>query len=319
MFKNGIIGLLPFILFGCFVLLRNTFYTVGEQEQVIITQFGKPVEEPIDKPGLHFKKPFIQDVNRFDKRILEWDGRAGQMPTKDKTYIDVDTFARWRIANPLLYFQVLRDERSAKSRLDDILGSATRGVIAKHELIEVVRTTKDRVPLSTDLVEGMENSTIGKLYPIRIGRAALEAEIERIAKPTLATYGIELLNVRFKRVNYNASVQENIYNRMISERKQIAERFRSEGDGEAAKIDGSRQRELKKIESEAYKKVQIVRGQADAKATEIYATAYNQSPQAVKFYEFLKTMETYRKSLETDSTVILSTESDFFKYLKSMD
>ncbi|OYP30468.1 protease modulator HflC [Rhodopirellula sp. MGV] len=314
---------LPIALVGLFALaiafiLFSCSYTVSETEQVIVTQFGKPIGEPITNSGLHFKLPFIQEATSFEKRILEWDGRPNEMPTKDKTYIVVDTFGRWRIHDAKQYFLRLRDERSALSRLDDILGSETRNAIAKHELIELVRTTKDRVPLQdTAIIDGPGSA--GTLYPITKGRAKIEQEIFEKSAEKLVDFGIELLDVRFKRINYNDNVQQRIYARMISERQQIAERFRSEGAGEAAKIIGRKERDLLEIESEAYKRVQEIRGEADAKATEIYASAYNQDQQAVSFYQFIKTMETYEEMLGGDSTLVLTTDSDIFKFLKSIN
>jgi membrane protease subunit HflC len=298
--------------------LFSAAYTVSETEQAIITQFGKPVGDPVSDAGLHFKIPFIQDVNRVEKRILEWDGRPNEMPTKDKTYIVVDTFGRWRIHDAKQFFLRLTDERSAQSRLDDILGSETRNAIAKHELIELVRTTKDREP-SRDVTIAEAPGNIGVLYPIKMGRAKIEEEIYQKAAEKLRDFGIELLDVRFKRINYNESVQQRIYDRMISERQQIAERFRSEGAGEAAKIIGKKEKDLLEIESEAYKTIQEIHGTADAKATEIYAQAYNQSEDSSSFYEFIKTMETYKEMLDQDSTMILTTNSDVFKFLKRID
>lgn len=306
------IGLLLLILFF------TAKYTVDETEQIIITQFGKPVGDPITDAGLHFKLPFIQDVTRIEKRMLEWDGRPNEMPTKDKTYIVVDTFGRWRISDAKQFFLRLRDERSAQSRLDDILGSEMRNAIAKHELIEVIRTTKDRKP-DRDAVLVDAPGNVGVLYPISKGRAKIEEEIYREAAEKLSDFGIELLDVRFKRINYNESVRERIYDRMISERQQIAERFRSEGEGEAAIILGKKERDLLKIESEAYKRVQEVQGEADAKASQIYASAYNQSEDSVAFYEFIKTMETYQDMLGGDSTLIMTTGSDIFKFLKHVN
>ena len=315
-------------LAGCFTLivvaiglivLSGAAYTVNMREQVVITQFGEPKGDPVTEAGLKFKIPFIQKVNSFDKRILEWDGLVEQMPTKEKTLIMVDTYARWQISDPLKYFQVLRDERSAQSRLDDILGSETRNTIAKHELIEVIRTTQGRVPEQSEVVaEGDTTGVIGVLPPISRGRSALESDIYETSKVKLGEYGIKLLDVRFKRVNYNQTVERQIYQRMISERKQIADRFRSEGAGEAAKILGKMEKELNTIESEAYKQVQTIMGEADAQATEIYASAYNQSPEAAEFYEFSKTMELYPEMIGGKSTVVLSTDSDLLKYLKGM-
>ena len=304
-----------------FVLL-NSIYTVRPTEQVIITQFGKPRGEPVTTAGLHFKVPFVQVVNRIPKNIQSWDGMRSEMPTKDKLYISVDTFGRWRVTNPLEYFRRLRDERSALSRLEDILGSETRNAVAKHDLIEIVRTDKQRVPLVDETLAEMKegaSGTIGVLTPIRKGRAAIESEIRTAAKAKLAEFGIELLDVRFKRINYNPSVVEKIYERMVSERQQIAAKYRSEGEGAAARIIGDKERDLNQIASEAYKKVQAIRGEADAKATEIYARAYGQRPDAASLYEFLKTMEMYEKVIGSQSTMLLSTDSDLFKFLKRSD
>lgn len=315
------IGFLGILLVGLVVLFSAT-YTVSEQEQVIITQFGDPVGDPITEAGLRFKMPFIQDINRFEKRILPWDGRPSEMPTKDKTYILVDTFARWRIADALEFFRRLRDERSALSRLDDILGSETRNTIARHELIEVIRTTKDRQPAQSETLTAEAAGRTGKvgvLRSIRKGRTLLEREILEASKDKLAGFGIELLDVRFKRINYNETVRRRIYERMISERQQIAELFRSEGQGEAAKVLGNMERDLKEIESGAYRQVQGIKGEADAKATEIYAAAYDQSPESAEFYEFIRTMEIYGDVLAGDNTLIMTTNSDLFRYLKSID
>jgi modulator of FtsH protease HflC len=307
------------LVLGAFVLM-NSIYTVSEVEQVIITQFGKPVGTPVTTAGLKGKLPFIQDVNPIDKRILEWDGSPSDMPTKDKLYISVDLFARWRITDPLQYFLRLRDERSAQSRLDDILGSEIRNAVAKHELIEIIRTTKDRVPLRDTLLTGTELETdVGTLVPIQKGRKLVEQEIFAAAAEKVQVFGIELLDIRFKRINYNESVRPKIYDRMISERRQIAERFLSEGNGEAARIRGNRVRDLDKIQSEAYKSVEEIRGAADAKATEIYAQAYNQSREAVEFYEFTRTMQSYKSIIGKNTTLVLSTDSDLFKFLKGMN
>ncbi len=311
--------LLGIIIAAFLLVVSGALYTVDETEQVIITQFGKPVGEPKTEAGLKFKTPFIQEVNPIDKRILEWDGSPSNMPTKDKLYIAVDLFARWKITDPLQYFLRLRDERSAQSRLDDILGSETRNAVAKHELIELVRTTKDRVPLRDASLSDSEQRTLGGLVPINKGRALVEEEIFAAAAPKVQVFGIELLDIRFKRINYNESVRPKIYERMISERRQIAERFRSEGNGEAARINGNRERELKRIQSEAYREVEEIRGDADAKATEIYAAAYNQTPEAADFYEFQKTMDMYKSVMKDNSTLIMSTTSEAFEYLKSMN
>ena len=316
---NGVrkYGLPGFILLT--VLVYLSAFTVDQTEQVIITQFGKPVREPITEAGLHFKLPLVQQVNRFDKRYLAWDGPMVEMSTKDKTYVQVDTFARWRITDPLRYYLRLRDERSAQSRLEDILGSETRTAIARHELIEAVRTEKDRQPLRDESLAGSSAGGLGTLRPIGVGRVAIEKSVFDAAAPKLAEFGIELLDVRFKRINYNPQVLERIYQRMISERQQIAQRFRSEGEGEAARIAGNRERDINEIESMAYKRVQEIRGEADAKATEIYAKAYTQRPEAAEFYRFLKSMDTYRKVIHQDTTIVLSTRSELFDWLKRMD
>jgi membrane protease subunit HflC len=302
-----------------FVLI-NAVYTVNEVQQIIVTQFGKPVGEPVTTAGLKVKVPFTQEVNPIDKRVLEWDGSPSDMPTKDKLYISVDLFARWRIVDPLQYFLRLRDERSAQSRLDDILGSETRNAVAKHELIEIIRTTKDRVPLRDSVMTSAQQEVkVRSLVPIHKGRKLVENEIFTAAAEKVQVFGIELLDIRFKRINYNQSVRPKIYDRMISERRQIAERFLSEGNGEAARIRGNRKRDLNKIQSEAYRQVEEIRGVADAKATEIYASAYNQSPEAVDFYEFTRTMQSYKDIIADNSTLVLSTDSDLFMFLKGMD
>ncbi|MFY9876802.1 MAG: protease modulator HflC [Rhodomicrobium sp.] len=300
-------------------LLASSLYTVSEVEQAIITQFGKPVGTPVTAAGLKIKLPFIQDVNLIDKRVLEWDGSPSDMPTKDKLYVSVDLFARWRIVDPLQYFLRLHDERSAQSRLDDILGSETRNAVAKHELIEIIRTTKDRVPLRDTLAtDAGRELDVGSLVPTQKGRKVVEQEIFAEAAAKIRVFGMELLDIRFKRINYNESVRPKIYDRMISERRQIAERFLSEGNGEAARIRGNRVRDLNKIQSEAYRQVEEIRGAADAKATEIYAKAYNQSPESVAFYEFTRTMQSYKSIIAENTTLVLSTDSDLFKFLKGM-
>ena len=312
-------GILAALAVGTY-LLMSSIYTVSEVEQAIITQFGRPVGDPVTSAGLKFKVPFIQDVNLIDKRVLEWDGNPSDMPTKDKLYVSVDLFARWRIVEPLQYFLRLHDERSAQSRLDDVLGSETRNAVAKHELIEIIRTTKDRVPLRDALVtDAGRPLDVGSLVPIQKGRKQVEQEIFAEAAQKVRVFGIELLDIRFKRINYNESVRPKIYDRMISERRQIAERFLSEGNGEAARIRGNRLRDMNKIQSEAYRQVEEIRGVADAKATEIYAKAYNQSPEAVTFYEFTRTMQAYKSLIAENTTLVLSTDSDLFKFLKGIN
>jgi membrane protease subunit HflC len=315
---NSVKPIVLLVLVGTAVfILTSALYAVSEIEQVIITQFGRPVGAAVTTAGLKLKVPFIQEVNRIDKRILEWDGSPTDMPTEDKLYISVDLFARWRIKDPLQYFLRLRDERSAQSRLDDILGSETRNAVAKHQLIEIIRTTKDRLPLR-DASLADANNVVGALVPIEKGRKQVEEELFAAASQKVQVFGIELMDIRFKRINYNESVRPKIYDRMISERRQIAERFRSEGNGEAARIVGNRERDLNKVQSEAYRSVEGIRGEADAKATEIYARAYNQSPEAVQFYEFTRTMDTYKAAIATNTTLVLSTDSELFKFLKSM-
>jgi modulator of FtsH protease HflC len=299
-----------------FLILSGAFYTVDQTEQVIITQFGRPIANPITEPGLHFKIPFIQNLNRLDKRFLAWDGAPVAIPTRDKTYIHVDAFARWRIEDPKTYFVRLHDERSALSRLDDILGSETRNSIARHDLIEIVRTDKNRQPLHDESLKGGPTGPIGVLPPIEFGRQKIEDEIKTAATRKLAEFGIAVLDFRIKRVNYNPDVLDRIYQRMISERLQIAQRFRAEGEGESARIAGQRERDLNEIQSNAYRAVQQIRGESDAKATEIYARAYTQNPQAAEFYAFLKTLETYHKIFTKDSTLVLSTDSDILALLK---
>lgn len=299
-----------------FLVFSGSFYTVHQTEQVIITQFGQAIGDPITEPGLHFKAPLIQQVNSLDKRFLEWDGAPVAIPTRDKTYIHVQTYARWRIADPKTYFVRLRDERSAQSRLEDILGSETRNSIAKHNLIEIIRTDKNRQPLHDETIKGGQTGTLGILPPIQYGRLKIEEEIKTAAAEKLAGFGIDVLDFRIKRVNYNPDVLARIYQRMISERLQIAQRFRSEGEGESARIAGQRDRDINEINSTAYRQVQQIRGEADAKATEIYAQAYTQNPQAAEFYAFVKTLDAYHKIFTKDSTLVLSTDSDIFSLLK---
>lgn len=310
--------------FAAVLTLGGSYYTINETEQVIITRFGKPVGSPVNsnpannEAGIHFKMPFVDTVNRIERRILEWDGPATDMPTRDKLYISVDNFARWRIVDPMAYLVSLRDERSAQSRLDDIIGSETRSIIAKHDLIEVVRSDKARVPVRDEALAA-GNSTYGTLPPIQYGRSQLDREILAAAGPRVKPWGIELLDIRFKRINYKTGVIDKIYTRMTSERIQIADRFRSEGAGEAAKIMGRKERDLLEIESAAYRREQELMGTADATATGIYAKAYSSSPLAAAFYQFTKTMDTYRKTLGKDTTTIFTTNSDLFRLMKSID
>jgi len=293
------------------ILLSSAFYVVNEYDQVIITQFGRPVGKPITTPGLKIKMPMIQKANRFEKRFLEWDGDPNQLPTKDKRFIYVDTYARWRITDPLLYFQRLRDERGAQTRLDDILDGETRNAIAKHNLVELIRSTNREAEQSEIVADDFT-----KLDTIRYGRDKIRLEILKNAQSRTTDLGIEILDVQFKRINYVEEVRRKVYERMIAERQRIAERFRSEGEGEASRIRGEKERELKRIRSEAYRKAQEIKGRADATATRIYADAYNRSADARAFYSFLKTMESYKNTLDENSWLILSTDGEFYKLLK---
>jgi membrane protease subunit HflC len=316
MIRGGILAAVIAVVLLLFLVLSGAFYVVDQTEQAIITQFGQPVGDPITEPGLHFKIPFTQSVNILDKRFLEWDGAPVAIPTRDKTYIRVDTFARWRIEDPKTYFVRLHDERSAQSRLEDILGSETRNSIAKHDLIEIIRSDKNRQPMRDETLRGGPTGTIGVLPAIQFGRQKIEEEIKTAAAQKLGEFGITVLDFRIKRVNYNPDVLDRIYQRMISERLQIAQRFRSEGEGESARIAGQRERDINEIQSNAYRQVQQIRGEADAKASEIYARAYTQNPQAAEFYAFLKTLETYHTIFTKNSTLVLSTDSELFALLK---
>ncbi len=292
-----------------FVTLSSALYTVKETEQVVITQFGKPVGSPISKPGLHVKMPFIQTVYAFERRFLEWEGDPNQIPTEDKRFIWVDSYARWRITDPLLFFQRLRDERGAQSRLDDILDGETRNTIAKHELIDLVRSTNRPFVVSADVAE-LSNPEAAE--QVTFGREKLAAEVLTNARRRTLDLGIEVLDFRFKRVNYVDEVRKEVFARMISERKRIAERYRSEGEGEAARIAGEKERELRVVESEAYRQAQEIRGKADAAAADIYAAAYNRDPE---FYRFLKSMGTLKEGLDAETVLVLSTDTELLRYL----
>jgi membrane protease subunit HflC len=300
------------LLVAAALVAWSSVYTISETEQVVLTQFGEPVGRPVTQPGLHFKTPFVQEVNVFDKRWLEWSGDANQVPTRDKKYIWVDTYARWRIIDPLKFFQVLRDERSAQSRLDDIIDGETRYVIASHNLIEVVRTTNRA--FETGGEEQQDLGEIESMTEVTEGRDKLTRLILERAKKAMPGYGIELVDVQIERVNYVDSVQAKVFERMISERKRIADRYRSEGQGKSAEIRGKKERELRKIASEAYKKAQDILGQADAKAATTYAAAYGRDK---GLYQFLKSMETYRQTLDDKTTVVLSTHGELYRYLQS--
>ncbi len=307
--KYIIIAVAAFFLL---ILLADGFYVVKETNQVIITQFGDPIGGTIDRPGLHIKIPFIQKANFFEKRWLEWNGEANQIPTKDKKYVWVDTYARWRISEPLTFFQRVRDERGAHSRLDDIIDGETRNTVANYEIIEIVRSTNRDFEITEEIQELLE--TKEESLKIEIGREKIAEMILEKASLVTPEYGIELRDVKIKRVNYVAEVQRKVFDRMIAERQRIAAKYRSEGDGNSAEIRGQKERELKAIQSEAYRKVQEIKGKADAEATKIYASAYNLDPE---FYQFTKTLETYKTILDEKTWLLLSTDSEFLKYLKS--
>ncbi len=285
-------------------------YTVSETEQVILTQFGKPVGGLVTDPGLHFKVPFIQDVHRFDKRWLEFDGDPNQIPTKDKKYIWVETYARWRVADPLRFFQAVQDERGGQSRLDDIVDGETRNAVASFDLIEIVRSSNREFQVSEELAGIGSAEAMAK---IGTGRSEIAQIVLKKAAAITPQFGIELEDVRLKRINYVESVQQKVFERMISERKRIAERSRSEGQGRAAEIRGQKERDILGATSLGYKTAQQVKGEADAKATAIYSKAYGKDPE---FYQFMKTMDTLSSSLDEKTWLILSTDSELLRYLK---
>jgi len=296
------------------IVAGSGFYILDETQQAIVTQFGKPVGDPRTEPGLQFKVPFIQKVQFFDKRYLEWDGDPNQVPTRDKRFIHVDTYARWQITDPLQFFIRLRDERSAQSRLDDILDGETRIAVASHDLLEIVRSTNREPEIVEDFMEAIEN-----LEDISVGRDRIETLILEKANERTTDLGIRILDFRFKRINYVEEVRNRVYDRMISERNRIADQFRSEGQGEARKILGNKERDLAKIQSEAIREAEVIRGRADAEATNIYAAAFNRNRQTRDLYEFLRTMESFEKSLDEKTTLIITTNSDFYRYLQKVD
>ena len=296
-----------------FVVLSVGFgstYIVDETQQVLILQFGQPKGDPDTTAGLKFKLPFIQKANYFDNRFLEWDGDPNEVPTRDKRFIHVDSYARWRISDPLKYFQRLQTERGAQSRLDDILDGETRTVIANHDLIEVVRSSNREFSVSPEEIAG--GSAPDSNETIEQGRGQLALEVLRNAQARTEDLGIEILDFRFKRLNYVEEVRVEVYSRMISERQRIAERFRSAGAGEAARITGEKERDLQRITSEAYREAQEVIGRADAEAADIYAEAYGRD---AEFYRFIKTMQVLRQTLDSSAVLVLSTDSEFLRYL----
>lgn len=305
------------------ITIKASLYILPEWQQAVITQFGRPIGDPIKDPGLHLKVPFIQQVHLFDKRILNWDGYPNQIPTKDKKYIIVDTTARWRIVSPLVFLQTVQTERGARTRLDAILDAVTRDTISKHNLVEGVRNSNSILDnmksklarqKSGELKPGDEEEEIvGEIDPVTVGREALSAQIIEQAKSGLQEFGIELIDVQLRRIAYEESVEAKVYDRMISERQRIAQRIRSVGQGEKAKIEGKINKDLKEIESEAYGRAETLKGTADGKAMRIYAKAMNADP---SFYKFIRTLEAYKKSIPQDSTLILSTDSEFLRLLR---
>lgn len=296
------------------IVALQSAYIVKETQQVVITQFGKPVGEAKTEPGLKFRTPFIQKTNYFEKRYMEWDGDPNQVPTKDKKFIFVDTYARWQITDPLQFFKRMTNERGAQTRLDDILDGETRDYIAAHNLEEAVRS-HNRTPASSGATGEM---IADSLASITVGRQELQRMILISANQKAQDLGIVILDFRFKRINYVDEVSTQVYERMKSERYRIADKFRSEGQGEASRINGEKERELKKIQSEAFRKAEEIKGKADAKAASIYASAYDKTSASRELYGFLKSMETFETTFDTTTTVILSTDSELFKYLKSM-
>jgi len=300
----ALIIIIIFIIFGA-------VYAVDETEQVVVTRFGEAIGKPKITPGLYFKLPIIDTTNYFPKNLLEWDGDPGQIPTLDKTFIWVDTFARWKIVDPLKFFETVNNVIAGLGRLDDIIDPAVRNFITSYPLIETVRMTNRELDIREAGVD--EVKELSPLGEVKTGRAQITKGIMAQAQPKLAKFGIELVDVKIKRLNYVEEVQRSVYARMIAERKQIAEKFRSEGKGEARKIEGDKEKEMKRITSEAYRTAQEIKGKADAESTKIYAQAYGRDPD---FYSFTNTLDIYKKALDKDSTLVLSTDSEFFKYLK---
>jgi len=306
-------GLIIIVVAIALFLAFNSAYIIDETEQVVITRFGKLIGKPKTTPGIKFKVPFLDTANFFPKNLLTWDGDPGQIPTIEKTFIWVDTFARWKIVDPVKFFESVNNLVSAKGRLDEIIDPAVRNLITSNKLIEAVRKTNRKL----DTFElGMDKSDKDRLalHTIKIGREKITQEILDQARPKLVAFGVELVDVKIKRINYVEAVQKTVYDRMIAERQQIAEKYRSEGKGEASKIEGDKDRDLKQISSEAYKTAQESKGKADAEATKLYARAYGRDP---SFYSFIKTLEIYSVTLDKNSSLVLSTDSEFLKYLKS--
>jgi membrane protease subunit HflC len=293
--------------------LNSSVFIVQEKDQIVITQFGKPVGDAITEPGMYFKLPFIQNANYFEKRYMEWNGAPNQVPTKDKKFIFVDTYARWQITDPLQFFKRLTNERGAQSRIDDILDGDTRNFIANNDIEEAVRTS-NRIPESSDT--SITGDSLAKIY---VGRDKIQELILKSANKQTADLGIEILDFRFKRINYLQEVQDQVYERMKSERFRIADKFRSEGQGEASRINGEKERKLKNIQSLAFRDAEMIKGKADANAASIYAKAYDKSSQSRSLYGFLKSMETFEKTFDGKTSIFISTDSELYKYLKKMD
>ena len=308
--------LIPIIVVILLIVVMSSgmFYIVEEGEQVVITEFGRPVGEPIVNAGLKIKTPFIQQVHSFEKRILEWDGAQNQIPTKDKRFIWLDTTARWRIVDALKFYQALGTENRAQSRLDDIIDSAARDLVTAQLLIEAVRNSNKVLERKPEDLEEEAGQSTEKLEEISMGREKITQQILAKAQNSLPRFGIELVDVQIKRINYVEEVREKVFTRMISERQRISEKYKSEGEGEAADIMGQKKKELERIQSEAYKEAEQIRGAADAQAIQIYAEAHGKDPE---FFAFLQTLETYRKTNNTSTKLILSTDSELYKYLKN--
>ncbi len=314
--KRALYAVAAVIVVTAFLFVSGALYTIDETQQVVITQFGEPIGEPITKPGLHFKMPILRQASYFDKRVLQWDGHPNQIPTKDKRYIWVDTTARWKIVDALKFLQSVGSELNAQARLDDIIDSATRNYVTSHHLVEAVRNTNrliKRPVLGEDADISMSQEVLEEIY---VGRDALTRGILEEASSIIPQYGIELIDVRIKRINYVKEVQRKVFERMISERKRAAEKYRSEGQGKRAEIEGEMEKELNRIRSEAYKVAEEIKGKADAEATTIYADAYNRDPE---FYSFLKTLETYKNTLDEDTTAIFTTDMEYLEYLKDAE
>lgn len=342
---NKLVAAVGVVVVAVLMTVGGAFYQVDETDLVIITQFGEPVGDAITTPGLKVKAPFIQRVRRFEKRILEWDGSPDEIPTLDKRFIKLDTTARWRIVDPLQFLKAVKTERSAQSRLDDLIDSAARDVVSSHLLIESVRNSNRELPL--DSLEGNERRVVDSLpadaspapaadaepdagqarsvapapdqavlpaamQKARLGRDGLTQLMVERAQENLPNFGIELIDVRIKSINYVQEVEQRVYERMISERQRIAARFRSIGDGESAKIRGEKEKEIDSLRSNAYRLAQEVIGKADAEAAGIYAASYGQAPE---FYTFIQTLAAYKKTLKSNSSLLLTTDSDFYRYL----